>query len=373
MKKEFSLLFATLLVTLLLVAGIGELVLRIRYGTTSLPREVGGGLPAHLVIPDKNMGHTLTPGFRGWQLVPGRPNIELKINQQGLRDYERELPSSAKAIIVLGDSYAFGHGVAFEEIWPTLLENKIRAAANQYYVIKGGIPAASWRQYYQQYKRLVGLTERLDLVHPLVIVTFTVDGGERITHGYTTKGGILVRKNHPHLVVLDGLVFVKISHHEWINRVDAFLRSHSYFFRWFNQRIGFFYHNLKRAIHQSLMNPIGRAKAREAERPRWQPELTMKQAVTILNSISELAKTHGARTLVLFVDYPNGRVNEIAFYEKALSQKGIPSLDLSKYEGASHLSWRLPKDCHYNELGNREIAETVFQFIREKKLLESIN
>ena len=170
------LFLASLGIAVLLMVGIGELALRIRYGEASLPNEIGGGYPAHLVMPDEKMGFTLRPGFRGKQLVPAHADVEIRINSQGLRDYERELPPSAEPIIVLGDSFIFGHGVAFQEIWPTLLENKLREKVSQTYVIKGGVFGFGWRQYYQQYQRLAQDFRR----HSLVIVGFTVDAGERV-------------------------------------------------------------------------------------------------------------------------------------------------------------------------------------------------
>jgi hypothetical protein len=374
-KKEVALFFTSLGVVALLVAGIGELALRIRYGTTALPRELGSGYPAHLVMPDERMGYTLTPGFRGRQLVPGQPDVELKINRLGLRDDERELPSSAQLIVVLGDSFAFGHGVPFEEIWPTLLEKKIRLGAPRYEVLKAGVPGFGWRQYYQQYKRLTPPLNR----HSLVIVGFTVDAGERITKGYAARGGILVKRNYPNLVVLDGLVYEKASRHVGVNQVDAFLRSHSYFFRWFNQRLTFLYHRrLKKAIRELLSGSEPEEKSHRAEqsRPIPTPSLSeqrhIRHAIAVLDAISELAKTKGAKMLVLFVNEPNKWADEVAYYEAALSQKGIPTLDPSKYEAASPSNWRLPKDGHWNAYANREVAEIVYQFIREKKLLESV-
>ena len=43
----------------------------------------------------------------------------------------------------------------------------------------------------------------------------------------------------------------------------------------------------------------------------------------MLDSISELAKTKGAKTLVLIVNYPNAWADEVAFYKKSLSEIGF--------------------------------------------------
>lgn len=374
MRKGLTLLFASLGVTCLLVFTTGELALRIRYGSGPLPRELGGGYPAHFVTPDKQMGYTLTPGFRGRQLVAGHPDVEIKINRQGLRDYERPFLLSKEPIVVLGDSFAFGHGIAFEEIWPTLLEKKIRGKAPQYDVIKGGVPGFGWSQYFQQYQRLVRDLRH----HPLVIVGFTVDAGERVAKGFEVKGGVLVKRFYPDLVFLDDLVYEKASRHEWINRADAFLRSRSYFFRWFNQRLVFVFHRAKRTLREWLAGPPNSATSPErgekdsAPLPPLSQQKHIQEAIAALDSIWKLAKTKQAKMFVFFIRDPGAWPEEVNFYQKALSERGIPHLDLSPYKEISPLSWLL-EDGHWNEYGNQAVAEIVYQFIREKKLLASLS
>lgn len=363
MKKETLLFLSSLGIIASLVVGIGEFALRIRYGEASLPSEIGGGYPAHLVTPDEKMGFTLRPGFRGKQIVPAHADVEIRINSQGLRDYERKLPPSARPIFVLGDSFTFGHGVAFEEIWPTLLENKLREKAPQTHVIKAGVFGFGWRQYGQQYQRLVQDFPR----HSLVIVGFTVDAGERVRKGFEVRGGLLVKKFYPNLVFLDGLVFEKASRHEWINRADTFLRSHSYFFRWFNPRLVFVLHRIKR-VFDRITSQEGKKIDPTFSLPLSE-QYHIQEALSVLDSISELAKTKQAKTLVLFIRYPGAWPEEVDFYQKALSKRGIPFLDLSLYQKNSPLNWLL-RDGHWNEYGNRRVAEIVYQFIIENRLLE---
>lgn len=371
MKKEVKLLFVSLGIVSSLVVSVGELALRIRYGDTALPKELEPGYPAHLFLPDEKTGYTLTPGFRGKQLVSAHPDVELKINRQGLRDDERELPPSRVPIIVVGDSFTFGHGVDFEEIWPTLLEKKIREKAPHYDVIKGGVPGFGWRQYYQQYERLAQDFFR----HSLVIVGFTVDAGERVAIGFEVKGGILVKRFYPNLAVLDGLVYEKASRHEWVNRVDAFLRNRSYFFRWLNRRLTFVFHRAKRALREwrsASVNPAvisEREKSDSVSPPPLSQQKHIQEAIAVLDSIWELAKMKQAKLLVLFIRHPGAWPEEVDFYQKALSERGVPTLDLSLYQEESPSSWLL-KDGHWNEHGHERVAEIVYQFIRENKLLE---
>ncbi|MEM8960656.1 MAG: GDSL-type esterase/lipase family protein [Acidobacteriota bacterium] len=69
----------------------------------------------------------------GWDLVPGSSerhitpefDVEVAINEQGFRDgqiYPEARLDGVRRIVVIGDSFSFGHGVEEVESWPALLE-----------------------------------------------------------------------------------------------------------------------------------------------------------------------------------------------------------------------------------------------------------
>lgn len=362
MKKEWLLFFTSFAVIFLLMAGFGEIALRIRFGSRWLPKELNGGLPPHLVIPDERLRYTLKPGFVGREEVPGHPDVEIRVNPLGLRDYERPFSPSDEIILAIGDSMTFGDGVPFDQIWPTLLENKIRADAPQYFLMKAGVPGFSWRQYLWQYERLVKHLER----HPLVIVGFTVDAGERLGIGYEAKGGAIVKRFYPNLTVLDGLVFEKQSRFDFVNQVDAFLRVHSYFFRWFNQRFFFLAHRLKKA----LSGEMKKEGAKPVPLPRTADRPHVEEALQILDSIWKIAQSKQAKMLVLFIGRPFDWPEEAAYYEEILSKKGIDCLNLMKFEDTPR--WRFAPAGHWNAFGSREAAEKVYEFIRKRHLLSGL-
>ncbi len=361
MKKEWWLLFLSVAVSFLLICGIGEIFLRNRYGSNALPQTIGGGLPPHLVTPDKTLGYTLTPGFVGKTIIPGHAAVEDRINRQGLRDYDREFPPGAKLIFTVGDSMTYGHGVRFEEIWPTVLENKIRERSPDYYVVKAGVPGFSWPQIYKQYKKLTESTGQ----HPLVIVGFNVDAGERLKKPYEARGGMIVKSTYSNLVVLDGLVYEKQSRYETINRLDTFLRKRSYFFRWFNQKFFYAYHQSKKRVTQ--VAPQKGLQAPSPTRPPSERE-HVQEAISNFNSTYEIAEKKNAKMLVLFIGLPNESTDEIDFYKKFLSEKGIYFLDLSKFEDTAR--WRFQAGGHWNGEGHRQVAEKVYEFIIQNGLLD---
>jgi hypothetical protein len=385
-KREWRLFFVALATAFLFAGGIGEIYLRIQYGSKAFPKSVQDTLPPHLVSPDETMGYTLTPGFVGKTVVPGYGDVEDRINHAGLRDYEREFPPSAELVFAIGDSMTYGYGVRFDQIWPTLLENKIRAVAPQYYVIKGGVPGFSWRQYYQQYQRLTKGVNR----HPLVIVGFNVDAGNRLYQGFEPRGGVIVKRFYPNLVVLDGYVYEKQSRSDFVNQVDKFLRTHFYFFRWFNQSIFFIYHRSKKSISQawgknkkqdSSLSAEPHPSVSPSERKALLEESAVydtsipiperkhiKDGLAILDSIFEIAKKNQAKMLVLLIARPDQLQDEIAYYKKVLSEKGIYCLDLSQFEDTAR--WRFHREGHWNAYGSEQVAEKAYAFMRENRLLD---
>ena len=89
--------------------------------------EPGHEKTGHRYLYDKTLGWRNIPNWTA--TTNGRP---LTINANGLRasrDYEYEKPAGAKRILVLGDSYAWGYGVADDELFTELLEQSLNAKA----------------------------------------------------------------------------------------------------------------------------------------------------------------------------------------------------------------------------------------------------
>ena len=90
------------------------------------------------------------PSETGIELNPNGSGFEkgayVKINSQGLRDYEYPLQKAPNTfrIIVLGDSVTFGTGVTMEETYAKRLEIMLNAGSSQwhYEVLNFGIPGA---------------------------------------------------------------------------------------------------------------------------------------------------------------------------------------------------------------------------------------
>ena len=82
----------------------------------------------HVVRPDRPWLYGMRPGAEARLKASG---VRYVVNADGFRDgsYRRPKPSGTFRVVVLGDSIAFGYGVALEQSFPKLLEARLRVLA----------------------------------------------------------------------------------------------------------------------------------------------------------------------------------------------------------------------------------------------------
>jgi len=119
-------------------------------------------------LDDPLVGFSLAPGSSRIVVKGGAFLMTERINGQGLRDIEHPLvkPAGRKRILVLGDSFMYGDGVAMEETLPRRLGDLMPGAD----VINAGVRAYDLGQEYLYYK------ERGRLLQPdLVLLAFFIN------------------------------------------------------------------------------------------------------------------------------------------------------------------------------------------------------
>ncbi len=119
----------------------------------------------------------------GWRNIPGwrdgtTRGAKLHINSKGLRDreYPYKKPAGTKRILVLGDSYAWGYGVANEEAFGHLLEQNLKKTngVHKWEVLNGGVSGYGTDQAYL-WLQAEGLRYEPDIV---VLAFFLVNDPE---------------------------------------------------------------------------------------------------------------------------------------------------------------------------------------------------
>ncbi len=131
---------ALLVGTLLLLAGAGELALRLVPGWSSDPAS-GRFNPYR---PDGRTGYALRPGAR---VVHEEEefSVPVRVNALGQRGPERTAakPPGVRRILVLGDSFAFGFGVREEDAFFSVLERLLSERGERVEVMSAAVPGWS--------------------------------------------------------------------------------------------------------------------------------------------------------------------------------------------------------------------------------------
>ena len=119
-----------------------------------------------LGLSDSALGHINRPGSVTTVKTP-EFFVEYRISDEGFRDQKNhtkpKAPDTAR-ILLLGDSFTFGDGVQYEEIWPVLFEKKLSEKGFEIEVIKAGVPA------YDTTKEVLLLERLFPLYEPDIVV-----------------------------------------------------------------------------------------------------------------------------------------------------------------------------------------------------------
>lgn len=99
-------------------------------------QEPGHEITGHRYLYDETLGWRNIPNWRATTF-----DHPLSINAKGLRDTDHsyEKPKGTKRILVLGDSYAWGYGVADDEVFAAVLESRLTEQDLPWEVINTGV------------------------------------------------------------------------------------------------------------------------------------------------------------------------------------------------------------------------------------------
>jgi len=107
---------------------------------------------------DIELGWTIVPNARGWHAALDF-GLWLRSDEHGFRSPVDDgpappVPEGAQQILVLGDSFAFGWGVAADRMFSTELERQLSPRGRPYAVRTAAVPGYSTDQEYLQWRRL---------------------------------------------------------------------------------------------------------------------------------------------------------------------------------------------------------------------------
>lgn len=276
----------------------------------------------------------------------GRQVIPFKKNSLGLRDADagsrHSDAANAKRVLILGDSFTFGTGVANDEaIFPEMLERRLNAEFSgqgvSIEILNGGIPASLTGQWVDLLQQVKDRT-KLDVV----LIVFFLRDGTRAGLGASSFGPIIKEQSSK-------------------NRNNFFYQK-SYFFRLYQdiQDRTYLSRKYARALNESYFG--GPEQTRE-----WET------AKANILKIRAIAKEDGAGVgLVVFPvlielneNYPFRKICNLITGFCADHDMPVHSvLPAFMGKGESAL-WVSPIDQHPNELAHRIAADSILPFLRQ--------
>ncbi|MDH3661294.1 MAG: hypothetical protein OEU92_14915, partial [Alphaproteobacteria bacterium] len=105
---------------------------------------------------DPVLGHINNPGTEA-SIVGPEFTVDYKITEQGFRNRAVFAPTpeeNTTRVLLLGDSFTFGHGSHYQDIWPTLVVDAFEAEGKKVEIINAGVPGFSTTQEVLYLERL---------------------------------------------------------------------------------------------------------------------------------------------------------------------------------------------------------------------------
>lgn len=168
----------SLLLSFIVIALCGEGYFRIKYGS------INPGIPSEeLYIHDRIRGWALRPGDYSYFSLGAFREVDLSINELGLRDRPVSLrpPKSQKRVSVIGDSFVFSAALNKHERFTEKLQS---LAGDTYEVVNISVPGYGTGQEFRFIEELV--TKGYDLGEIVILVFFTNDIQDNLGLSYGT-------------------------------------------------------------------------------------------------------------------------------------------------------------------------------------------
>ena len=316
------LIFGSLLMGLLLVETIPRVSPKLR----PLPRTYVGeyaNRSGGMFIADPAIGWKMQPNTQQ-QVVTEDFRILYRANAQGFRsahDFDAVQPLARVAVV--GDSFSFGVGVAYEQTFSVVLDEKLQQAIVYNFAIPGFALDQMWlsaRHYALLYKP------------SLLIVCLIRKSFDRSQEAYRLPEGW----NKPTFHLVHGALVQKTA----ADRPGALIRFlQHYSVIWRLSRLG------SRTIAQHL--PYSEW---------WHLNIAILQQIR--------ADANMQRMPVLFVLIPTYYEPRFPALNAYMKQQGLRFIDLSEAQGFDRQTMYYPHDGHLNAAGHQWIAEKLYAWIR---------
>lgn len=257
-----------------------ELYLRIFMPVPILPRYIqASSFGIRENVPNTTYTH-MTPEYV----------VELRTNTQGIRD-DREFslatPPDTARIVLLGDSFAIGYGVNYEESVPALLEADLKQALNRpVEVINMGVSGFGTAEELLMLEKR-GLQYNPDLV---IVYWHTTDPVDNIRSNlFKLKDGKIVPLNDQYLPAVEMRKFLySFSAYRWI-------AGHSHLYNWAREFAAVRIKGLLSSLRQKQKKQKTTVVKDEGE--KIDPGVRL--SLALLDEMQRRIQAHGAEMIIL--------------------------------------------------------------------------
>lgn len=298
----------------------------------------------------------------GWAQKPGQEGIfetpqfrtDVRINENGLRDrshsYERQ--NDIERILVLGDSFAWGYGVAETERFSQLLEKSLHVE-----VINAGVSGYSTDQELLWYEG-EGIKYETNLVIVELAGNDVSDNDRQIVSTiyykpkFVLEEGKLVPTNYPvPKTSPQGKFIYSLSQRSAL----AYFLVQRYF------DLLSLYRDIKVNSHHTNSSASGTSVEKE----------DFKLTIALLNEMRNIATSRKAKFMIVATDRwwdspPNETYED---FINTLQTEGFLVLDVESMPGFDPEVMLIPNDGHWNQAGHKFVAEEIQAFIATHQLL----
>jgi lysophospholipase L1-like esterase len=322
------------------------IILIIEIGLRILPFDTDFGITEGnlvLIRDNETKIHRWIGGEVAYELIPNSSHREYRINSLGVRDYEftPQKPPNTTRIIVLGDSVTFGWNLALNSTFPKHLEQMLNTDSNKYQVINMGVNG-----YYLN-QEIALFREKVIHYQPDIVI-FAVTGND-------LKGGAW------NIFRLEGSTFLVRQSYLYSPTLVKSKKINSLLFK---SKIYEFSNFVLYNLFENKMNF------------NFFYRIENNDLAKKLAEINEMAKIHGIKLCIItiprVIDFQKYPFTDFHEEVKRISHASrIPHYDLlNEFVNYSYIEFKLAEDddFHYNDLGNKMIAEHLYSHLINEKI-----
>lgn len=312
-----------------------------------------------LIVPAPDVRYAYTPNLRD-TLRTEDYTVAIAINSHGYRDEAWHIDETTVRILVIGNSFTAGYGVAAEARWPDRVEERLNRSGQRVQVFNAAVSGYNLQQMAATVQKLN------DVVRPhLVLLGLYIDGLNRLHDPFVHYKGFSVRASIAESVHVEkNRLYLLHFDNAMLRGTEIWLQKHS-------------------RVFAVVLNTTLRIKQFLSQDTTSGSSALLEKTTTHLAALNETL-THQGIPLVLvpIVQHKSNGVFEPRIVETNRQlvaychENQMHAIDLlptfRKKVLSGHHFW-IGKDAHWNAQAHRVAADRIAGYLQQENLLDKQN